>query len=203
MVGGIEALESSTKTICYRDYKAEDAVLSIACVKLEDEIAARLSPEKGKTSISIESMRLATGSPVPYCQDVLWAALLEGMDLDFVKTHRPQSGTLLGFFEQKEERGRQLCHHGLNLRSGRQDSLSKIQGETGNAAALSVRDCSRLQAQTVMSYYRLFANKSLQVYAGPSQTSCSITNSGLGEVVRSKKNMLYGTVEGLTLGVFQ
>lgn len=100
-VAGIETLESFTETIRCRGHKAEDVVLNIAHVELEDEIAADLNPGKGRSSILIESMRLADGSPVIYCRDVLSAALLEEMDLDFVKTHRSQHESLLDFLEQE------------------------------------------------------------------------------------------------------
>ncbi|MCI2426377.1 GntR family transcriptional regulator [Candidatus Acetothermia bacterium] len=98
---GIESLESYTKTIRRSGHKAEDVVLNITRVELDDTIAAALNPGKGKAGILIESIRLADGVPVIYCRDVLSSVLMDEFDLDFVKTQRPQYESLLDFFEQE------------------------------------------------------------------------------------------------------
>lgn len=101
IIAGVESLESFTETIRRSGHKAEDVVLNISQVELDNEIAAILKLKRAKTSIFIESIRLADECPVIYCQDFLPTALLDKADLDFVKTHRPKHESLLDFLEEE------------------------------------------------------------------------------------------------------
>ena len=71
IAAGVESLESLTGTISRSGHLAEDKVLSLTQVNLDEEKAGCLDLEPGAPAFEIESLRLSDSEPVIYCYDLV------------------------------------------------------------------------------------------------------------------------------------
>ena len=99
-IGGIESLESFTETIRRSGHAAEDAVIEVSLAEVGGEIAESLNLTTNRRAILIRSVRLADGFPVIYCENFLVPELVDNVDVDFIRTHRPKHESLIGFLEE-------------------------------------------------------------------------------------------------------
>ncbi len=81
IVAGLERLDSLMSTIRSSGQTAEDQVISVEEILINSELAATLEVEENASAYAIESLRIADGSPVVYCYDVVPLTVLSEKEL--------------------------------------------------------------------------------------------------------------------------
>lgn len=111
---GLENFESYTDTIRRQGHKAEDRVLEVTEGPLSQFGLEKYGTPDAK-AISIESLRLADGKPVIFCQDVLSPRYASRTTPDDVLAARSQVESMLEYLQP--DRDCQLSHAQLSVRA--------------------------------------------------------------------------------------